>query len=296
MRVDYLGLEAFVAVAQLGSFSKAALRLNLTQTALSHRIRKIEHDIGARLLVRTSRGVSLTVAGQNLLPRVRGQLETLAELYGDARNAGHEARHKLVFACVPTIASYYLAGPMGTFSKAHPELQIVLADQRAGDVVDIVQQGRAEFGITITGATPWDLEVEHLCTEAYVVLVRRDHRLAHRPAVTPLDLLGEPLARIRTQSTNRRLIEESLGEVSRRLDWRFEVEHAAMAMQLAAAGAAITILPNLTRHLAPDVLVGLPFAGVDISRDVVAVQRRGVPLSQPAEALLAMVRDQLSRL
>jgi len=64
MRVDYLGLEAFVAVAELGSFSRAAQRLNLTQTALSHRIRKIEEDLGTRLLVRTSREVSLTMAGQ----------------------------------------------------------------------------------------------------------------------------------------------------------------------------------------------------------------------------------------
>jgi DNA-binding transcriptional LysR family regulator len=74
MRVDYLGLEAFIAVAEVGSFSKAAERLNLTQTALSHRIRKIEADLGTRLLVRTSRDVSLTIAGQNLLPKVRAQI------------------------------------------------------------------------------------------------------------------------------------------------------------------------------------------------------------------------------
>ena len=88
MRVDYLGLEAFVAVAELGSFSRAAQRLNLTQTALSHRIRKIEDDLGTRLLVRTSREVSLTMAGQALLPQVRGKLETLAELYGTIRDTG----------------------------------------------------------------------------------------------------------------------------------------------------------------------------------------------------------------
>lgn len=294
MRVDYLGLEAFVAVAELGSFSRAAQRLNLTQTALSHRIRKIEEDLGTRLLVRTSREVSLTMAGQALLPQVRGRLETLAELYGTVRNSGREAMRKVVFASVPTIAGYYLAGLMQTFSEANQGLSVILLDQPAAAVVSTVQRGEAEFGITITGATPWDIESEYLCTEPYVLLVNRNHRLAGRRSVRREDLLGEPLVRIRTQSTNRQLIEDSLGSVSRELDWRFEVQNAATAMNLVAAGTAITVLPRLTMYQAPHQLVGLSFDDVDLTRAVVAVTRRAVPLSDAAESLLAMIRERLS--
>lgn len=294
MRVDYLGLEAFVAVAQLGSFSRAAARLNLTQTALSHRIRKIEEDLGTRLLLRTSREVSLTIAGQDLLPQVCSQLETLADLYGKVRDSGREAMRKVVFACVPTIAGYFLPGIMRTFSQAHPGLQIVLLDHLAATVVELVQRGDAEFGITITGATPLDVEVRHLCTEPYVMLVGCNHRLAGQKTARRADLQGEPLVRIRTQSTNRQLIEESLGELSKTLDWRFEVQNAATAMKLVAAGTAITVLPRLTMHSAAHELVGLPFSDVDLSRNIVAVQRRGVPLSQPAETLLAMICERLA--
>ena len=67
MRVDYLGLEAFVAIAEYGSFQRAARALNLSQAALSHRLRKVEEDLGAALLTRTSREVSLTPTGQGLL-------------------------------------------------------------------------------------------------------------------------------------------------------------------------------------------------------------------------------------
>lgn len=294
MRVDYLGLEAFVAVAELGSFSRAAQRLNLTQTALSHRIRKIEEDLGTRLLVRTSREVSLTMAGQALLPQVRGRLETLAELYSTVRNSGREAMRKVVFASVPTIAGYYLAGLMQTFSEANQGLSVILLDQPAAAVVSTVQRGEAEFGITITGATPWDIESEYLCTEPYVLLVNRKHRLAGRKSVRREDLLGELLVRIRTQSTNRQLIEDSLGSVSRELDWRFEVQNAATAMNLVAAGTAITVLPRLTMYQAPHQLVGLSFDDVDLTRAVVAVTRRAVPLSDAAESLLAMIRKRLS--
>ena len=106
--------------------------------------------------------------------------------------------------------------------------------------------------------------------------------------------MGEPLVRSRTQSTNRQLIEESLGDVSKKLDWRFEVQNAATAMNLVAAGTAMTVLPRLTMYLAPQDLVGLQFEDVQLSRSIVAVKRRGVPLSGAADTLLSMIRERLA--
>lgn len=294
MRVDYLGLEAFVAIAELGSFSKAAQKLNLTQTALSHRVRKIEEDLGTRLLVRTSRDVSLTKMGQTLLPQVRQQLETLASLYGAVRESGREARRRMVFACLPTVSGYYLPEILRNFAETHRGFEVVLLDQPAGRIMDLVQGGEAEFGVTIIGAIPWDIEVEHLCTEPYVLLVNRNHRLAGQTSVTCADLLGEPLVRIRTQSTNRKLVEDSLGEMGKQIDWRFEVQNAATAISLVAAGVAVTVLPRLTMHQSHPEIVGLGFSDVDLSRSIGVVQRRGVPLSPTAKALLAMIRNRLT--
>jgi Transcriptional regulator len=296
MRVDYLGLEAFVAVAELGSFSKAAQKLNLTQTALSHRVRKIEADLNTRLLVRTSRDISLTKAGQALLPQVRHQLASLADLYDTTRQTGQDARRRMVFACLPTIASYYLPDLIKAFSDQHRGFQVVLLDQPAGRILDLVKEGEAEFGITIIGATHWDVEVEPLCQEPYVLLVHRQHPLARRESVTAEDLVGEPMVRIRTQSTNRQLVEKSLGDVSKQLDWRFEVQNAATAMSLVASGVALTVLPRLTMHQSPANIVGLPFSDTDLSRNIGAIKRRGVPLSPPADALLEMIRNRLSQI
>lgn len=293
MRVDYLGLEAFVAVAELGSFSKAAQRLNLTQTALSHRVRKIEEDLGTKLLIRNSREVSLTIAGQALLPKVREQLQALAGLYTELRETGRETMQRLLFACVPTIANAYLPRMINEFARAHPDVQIVMLDQPAAVVTRLVLEGVAEFGITITGATPWDVEAERLCVENYVLMVARNHPLSDRETVTRHDLIGEPMVRIRTQQTNRQLIDDSLGEVSRRIDWRFEVQNAATALRLVGVGAAVTVLPRSAQSLAPDNIVLLPFSDVELSRDVVSVYRRGVPLSPSAETLLGKIRKRL---
>jgi DNA-binding transcriptional LysR family regulator len=74
MRTDYLGLEAFVAISELGSFNRAAACLNLSRTALSHRITKLESDLGVQLLLRSSRDVTLTKEAQALLPEIRREL------------------------------------------------------------------------------------------------------------------------------------------------------------------------------------------------------------------------------
>lgn len=318
MRVDYLGLEAFVAVAELGSFSKAARQLNLTQTALSHRVRKIEQELGTPLLARTSRDVALTKAGQTLLPQVRAQLETLRDLYSAARDAGRQSKKRLVFACLPTIVWHYLPDLMGEFAKRNPGVDLVLIDQPAARITEFVRTGEAEFGVTIMGAVPWDVEVEPLFEEPYVLIVNKEHRLAGRPSVTRADLVGERLVRIKTRSTNRKLVEESLGaagpEVDWRidvstngtivetslgplnseLDWRFEVQNAATALGLVAAGVAVTVLPLSTiRREHPDV-VGIGFSDIDFSRRIGVVVRRGSPLSPAAGRLRDMIRERLT--
>ena len=97
MRVDYLGLEAFVAIAEYGSFQRAARALNLSQAALSHRLRKVEEDLGAALLTRTSREVSLTPTGQGLLPDARSLLKSLQDTYESVREGARRQSRRSIF-------------------------------------------------------------------------------------------------------------------------------------------------------------------------------------------------------
>ena len=86
MRIDFLGIEAFLGVAECGSFNGAAQRLNLSQAALSHRMKRLEDDLGVKLFTRTTRQVALTPAGLELLPKVRLMMETLSGAYESLRS------------------------------------------------------------------------------------------------------------------------------------------------------------------------------------------------------------------
>lgn len=295
MRVNYLGLEAFVAVAELGSFSRAAARLNLSQTALSHRLRKIEQELGVRLLARTSREVSLTESGQRILPQVKAQLGALDDLVSQLQDGARQARKRITFASVPTIAQYYLPQVMADFTRDFPDIDLNLRDRPAVELVEKVRSGEVEFGITMLGAAAWDLDAEPLMAEPYHLLVSRDHRLARQSSVRVSDLAGEVMVRIRTHSINRELVDVALAPVQDQIRWRYEVLNAATALSLVMTGAAITVLPRLTGRLGGDKVVGLPFAEVEVARQVGVVSRRGVPISAAGQHLLTLLRARMAQ-
>lgn len=291
MRVDYLGLEAFVAIADYGSFQRAAEALNLSQAALSHRLRKIEEDLGAPLLIRSSREVSLTQAGQGLLPEARRLLKALQDTYEAARAGAQNRARRFAFACLPTVANSFLPAVLRDLQRDRPDISFDLLDIPVTRIVEAVRSGAAEFGLTIVTAELSDLRIRPLADEDYHLFLPGDHPLAARASVTLEDIEGLAMVRISSQSKNRQLLDIAFGQMRDRLRWDFEVQSAGMAMRLVAQGMALTILPRSALSMAPVALVSRPFEGVRLQRTLGVVSRRGAPLSEGATALLERIED-----
>lgn len=294
MRIDFLGLEAFLSVAERGSFHGAAERLNLSQAALSHRMKRIEDDLGVKLFTRTTRQVALTPAGLELLPKVRLLMETLTGSYESLRSQGRLKQTQLVIGCLPTIATYYLPPLLKRFSARYPTLSVHVRDVSAGQIGDLVQNGEAEFGITIVSANRWDLATKALVREPYVLLCPCAHPLAARPQVSWSELEGIPLVRISAQAANRAIIDDALGPRREFMAWRYEVQHVATAASMVAAGVALTVVPRLAINAAgfPG-LTAVPIVNPGVARTLGVVTKRGLPLSQAGEALLKLVAKSL---
>jgi DNA-binding transcriptional LysR family regulator len=294
MRIDYLGLEAFVAIADLGSFQRAASMLNLSQTALSHRIRKLETELGTALFIRTSREVALTKQAQQVLPVVREALRALGQAFGTLAETGARQAGRLSFACLPTLSASHLPALLRRFSQDFPEIAVRLEDRPAPLVYELVQQGEVEFGITIAGVQHWDLEIRAIYTEPYVLYVRRDDPLAARGRVRRADLVGRTFVRIKTQSTMRQLVDEALGDFRDRYRWRYQVQNPATALSLVLEGDAVTILPALMMNASWPGLAALPFDDMAPSRTLAVVTRRGAVLTAPARHLIALLEQHLA--
>lgn len=290
MRIDFLGVEAFLSIAERGGFQRAATHLNLSQTALSHRLRKLEADLGVQLFTRSSRQVSLTPAGAELLPRARAMLANLTESYEALKARGRERQERLSIGCLPTIATYHLPALLAEFSRRRPDITVRIHDNSANEIAALVEKGEAEFGLTVLSAGRWDLEMKPLMKERYVLLCPQDHPLAARDSVEWRDFEGLPLVRISPQAANRAIIDEALGSRREFMLWRYEVQHLATAASLVASRVALTVAPSLA--VDPAGLSGVKAVQIrnpSVTRTLGLVMRRGYPLSEAGEILREII-------
>jgi DNA-binding transcriptional LysR family regulator len=290
MRIDFPGLEAFVAIAERGSFNRAAAHLNLSQTALSHRMKKLEDDLGVRLLMRTTRQVTLTPAGLELLPKAQAAIAGLTTSIEALRRQSRAKQQQIAIACLPTIAVAYLPAVLAAFAKKHRDVGVQVFDNSASEIADHVQSGRAEFGLTIVSSNRWDLDITPLMKEPFVLVCPHGHRLAAAGGIQWAELEGEPLVRISPQTGNRILIDDALGTRRDSLQWRYEVQHLATAISIVRAGIALAIVPRLALGItATEGLVTVPLRNPAVTRTLGIIARHGVPPSKAAKALLDLI-------
>jgi DNA-binding transcriptional LysR family regulator len=295
VRPDFLGLEAFVAIAERGSFHKAAAHLGITQTALSHRMRKLETYLGITLLNRTTRSVSLTPDGLDVLPRARSLMLEARVLFDDLEQAGAVRNERIAIGCLPTLAVHVLPAALARFAADHPTITVRVFDNSADEIAERVQKGEAEFAITLLATNRWDLDVKPLAQEPFVLVCRADHPWADRKSIRWNEIENERLVRVSPQTGNRILIDDALGARSDRLTWASEVQHVATAVALVNAGVGLTIVPRGAIETAtgsPVVAIALRNPG--IKRTIGVVTRRGVPLSPLATELLSAIERRLA--
>lgn len=146
MRIDFLGLQAFLSIADRGSFQKAAAHLNLSQTAISHRMRKLEDELGIKLFARTTRDVTLTRAGIEFLPKARKAFTELEQSLDELVQQGARRRERLDIACLPAFAVQYLPPILTRFHQTHPGVEVRIFETPSAAIADLVGSGDVEFG------------------------------------------------------------------------------------------------------------------------------------------------------
>lgn len=291
MNVDILGLEAFLAIAQHGRFTKAARALHITQTALTRRLQHFEEALGVRLVERTTRSVALTPLGETFLPRARRLLGELTAALVEIRETGRAERGDVAIACVPTVGIQYLPRVIQEYAERHPGNRIQIYDHASSGVIDAVLRREVEFGITVAGAQHPELTSHPLLEDRFVLICREDHALAARKRIAWRKLEGHPLVFVGTESGNRPLLDAALADEQTALQVHYEVQRSSTAVGLVAAGVAAAVVPELAiqRGAYPNVRV-IPLFDPVVTRSLVLVTRKSAQLSPAAKALFELLR------
>jgi DNA-binding transcriptional LysR family regulator len=289
MKIDFDGIQAFVVIAELGGFSKAAEHLHVTQTALTRRVQKLESYFGLRLLDRTTRYVELTAVGRDFLPQAKSIVSEMTMAVGRLKDMSRSAKGNFTIACVPTMASHALPAVIRRYAVAHPGNRIRIIDASAFEVRDAVLHGQAELGIGIPTEAHPDLVEIQLLEEPYLFFCREEHPLSARTSITWSDLREAELIVISSMSANRVFLDYQLAKRGISLQGAYEVQHLSTAIGLVAAGVGTAILPSSTlEEGARPGLCRIALTGPVVKRRINLIRRKNSTLSPAANAFFEL--------
>jgi DNA-binding transcriptional LysR family regulator len=291
MKIDFDGVQAFVLIAELGGFNKAAEQLHITQTALTRRIQKLEAYLGLKLLDRTTRRVDLTAVGKEFLPQARHMVFEMTAAVERLKDMSQNARGNFTLACIPSMTSHVLPDVIRRYASQFPGNRIRLLDGSSNEVREAVLNGQAELGIAVAGDRHPDLSETVLFADPLVFLCRTPHPLQHRKTVSWSDMRDTELIGVSSFMATRVFMDYQLAKRGIRLHGNYEVQHHATAVNLVAAGVGSAILPSSTFKTGdrPGVLK-IPLVQPSVKRKVVLLQPQRGGLSPAAEAFQKQLR------
>ncbi|WP_189229414.1 LysR family transcriptional regulator [Streptomyces flaveolus] len=243
--MDLQQMRYVLAVAETASFTRAAERCHIVQSALSHQVARLEKELGARLFERTSRRVRLTAAGEAFLPAARQALEAAERARAEVAAATGEIRGRLTVGSIPTVAAVDLPAVLRDYRRRYPQVRISL---RAGSSERLVEQVRdGTLDAAFLGVQPgFRLEGVHdeeLAHGRHVAVVAPDHPLAAEDEVDLRLLAGEVFVDFAEGSAARAQSDQAFAAAGLRREVTFEVSGVELMVRMVRHGLGVALLP-----------------------------------------------------
>jgi DNA-binding transcriptional LysR family regulator len=261
--IELRHLRYFVAVAEELHFGRAALRLNLAQPPLSQQIRKLEELVGYPLFTRTSRSVSLTVAGEALLQRARRTLRNVQRDLDETRSIGHGDVGSLHIGFIGSAMLSTLPGIFRSYREAYPRVRLHLHESFTAQVMEGLENGTLDAGILRDGDPVEGFHVTTILSEPFIAVLPATHPYARQKSISPAMLRDEPFIYY-PRSAGARAYEKPLTLCEAhgfRPQIVQEASHWLTILRLIGAGLGISIAPACVRRIASAEVVCLDLRG-----------------------------------
>lgn len=282
-------LEYFVAVAETGSFSRAAERCLVAQPSLSQQIKKLEQEIGQPLFNRSRKGVSLTEAGQLLLPRAHAILAEIQNIRPNLEREVQEGKGKVSVGFIPTIAPFVLPRVIRSFRTLYPGATLAVHEDLTQALVSGLVEGSLDVAITSLPVHHPLIETDELFTETLMVAIPREHLAAQSAELTVRELEQYPFIALSEM--------HCLGEQVRAFcsQQNLDLQIVCHTSQLSTVQSCVVL--GLGISLVPRALAVSDDSGQVVYRQVVdAVPQRKIAAAWYARRRLSFLARELIRL
>ncbi|HEY2888018.1 MAG TPA: LysR family transcriptional regulator [Candidatus Limnocylindrales bacterium] len=284
-------VEGFVEVARRGNVSRAAETLFITQPALTARLRALEAEVGVPLFRRGRRGMTITDAGRAFLPHAERALRALRD--GAAMVGQLPVAEALVLGAAPAISTYTLPSLLVAFTRARPDVRLLVRTGHSEEILDQVVRGDLDLGLIRAIHHP-DLEQVTVLEDELVLVADPEHPLARRRRIAPSHVADARLILFDRTSSFYDLTRTLFRQAGSPPRGVLELDNIDAAKRMVLAGLGVALLPRsaIGDELANGRLRAIEIVGSPaIERRIVAIRRhqREAPVSAAAEAFWSLL-------
>ena len=244
-------LRYAVAIAEEQSFTRAAGRCFVVQSALSRQIKSLESELGVRLFARTSRKVKVTPAGEAFVKQARLCLQAAERAKASAAAAHGQIRGSLTIGVIPTVTAVDIAAVLGAFRRSYPEVGMQVRTGGSDEFLRRIAAGQLDVGVLglAEGVTPRGVQTRELSQERLVAVLSEGHRLAGRRRLRLKDLADEPFVDFPEGSSGREQSDLAFDRARLRREVSLEVNTADLLTGLVRQGLGVALVaPSVARE------------------------------------------------
>jgi LysR family hydrogen peroxide-inducible transcriptional activator len=286
-------LRYFCAVAETGSFSRAAEQSHVSQPSLSQQIMKLEDELGARLFDRLGRSVRLTELGKTFLPRALGVLRELEAARGDVVEQKDSVSGSVVVGVIPTVAPYFLPPQLTSFSRKFPQSHLTVVEEITPVLLDRVRAGTIDVAILALPIRGHEFDVSPLLTERLFAALPQKHKLTSRRSLSLKDLRTEPFLLLRDGHCFRDTAVAACDRARLHPQIVFESGQFSSLLSMVGAGMGVSLVPEMAIERSTRCRY-VRIADAGASRTIGTLVLRGRSLTRAHQAFLAHLRETAS--
>jgi LysR family hydrogen peroxide-inducible transcriptional activator len=285
-------LRYFCAVAETGSFSRAAEQSHVAQPSLSQQILKLEAELGARLFDRLGRTVRLTDLGTAFLPRARAVLRELEAAKGDVTERKDSIGGPLTIGVIPTVAPYFLPSRLTSFTREFPQAEITVVEDITPVLLERLRASRVDIALLALPIRGHEFDSFPLLIERLFAALPEKHALSNRRSVSLKDLRKEPFLLLRDGHCFRDTAVAACDRARVHPQVIFESGQFSSILSMVGTGMGVSIVPEMAIEKRAHCRY-VRIADDEAIRTIGAVVLRGRSLARVHNAFLAHLRAAL---
>jgi LysR family hydrogen peroxide-inducible transcriptional activator len=288
--MEFHQLRYVCAVAETGSFSRAAERCRIAQPSLSQQVLKLEEDLGAKLFDRLGRSVRLTEAGRAFIPHARSILEQVEVARSSVANKNTDVRGSVAVGVIPTIAPYLMPRYATAFARKYPEAKLRIVEETTPILIESLRDLSIDLAILALPLRHKDLELFPIRTEPLFAVLPKNHPQATAESLSLKDLRGEPFVMLRDGHCFRDLSIATCTHARITPNIAFESGQFSSLFGMVTAGVGISLVPEM----AIDRNAGCRYVRLSdprATRTIVAAVLRGRSFNRVQQAFLSGIKN-----